>query len=77
MSEQAHGRIAGASGLEFAYEWYLRAIGVWCIVLGLLYWTRLIGLYDDQIWRFDIMPLHWQVAAVVLAVLFPIAGTGL
>ena len=30
----------------------------------MLYWIRLIGFYDGPLWRFDLMPVHWQVAAV-------------
>ena len=29
------------------------------------------------LWRFDLMPVHWQVAAVTLAVFFPFAAIGL
>ena len=43
----------------------------------MLYWIRLIGFYDGPLWRFDLMPVHWQVAAVVLAAFFPFAAIGL
>src|SRR5690606_23806592 len=42
-----------------------------------LYWARLIGFYEGTEWRFDLMPVHWQVASVALAVLFPFAASGL
>jgi hypothetical protein len=77
VSGEAHTRLPRVSGAEFAYEWFCRAVAACCAVFGLLYWVRLIGLYDGNLWRFDLMPLHWQVAAVVLSVLFPIAATGL
>jgi hypothetical protein len=77
LSDQAHTRLPRLSGAEFAYEWFCRAVSVCCAAFGLLYWVRLIGLYEGALWRFDLMPLHWQVAAVVLSVLFPIAATGL
>lgn len=77
MSEQAHSRLTRVSSVEFAYEWFCRGIAVCCLFFGLAYWVRLIGLYDGALWRFDLMPLHWQVAGVVLSVLFPIAATGL
>jgi hypothetical protein len=60
-----------------AYQWFNRAVAVWCLLLGLSYWVRLIGYYKGELWRFDLMPPHWQVAAVVLAVLFPFAASGL
>ncbi|TIU07957.1 MAG: hypothetical protein E5W44_20055, partial [Mesorhizobium sp.] len=42
-----------------------------------LYWVRLIGIYPGELWRFDLMPVHWQVAAATLAVFFPFAAAGL
>lgn len=43
---------------------------------GLLYWSRLIGATGIPEWRFDMMPVWWRMAAPVLAVLYPVAGTG-
>jgi hypothetical protein len=77
VSDEAHTRLPRVTGAEFAFEWFCRGIAVCCTIFGLYYWVRLIGLYDGVLWRFDLMPLHWQVAAVVLSVLFPIATTGL
>ena len=65
------------TGVEVAHEWFCRIVSISCIIFGLLYWVRLIGVYDGNLWRFDLMPLHWQVAAVMLSVLFPIAAIGL
>lgn len=65
------------SVLDQAYHWFHRVVAVYCLVFGLLYWIRLVGYYDGTLWRFDLMPLHWQVAAVSLAVLFPFAASGL
>lgn len=61
---------------ETAFAWFQRVIAGYCLLFGVLYWIRLIGIYDGQLWRFDLMPLHWQVAAVTLAV-FPFAAIGL
>ncbi|MBO6719391.1 MAG: hypothetical protein JJ913_15650 [Rhizobiaceae bacterium] len=76
MSDEAHARLPRSS-VEFAYEWFCRAVAVKCIAFGLFYWIRLIGLYEGDLWRFDLMPLHWQVAGAMLSVLFPIAAIGL
>ena len=65
------------SAIELGYDWLCRALALTCMTIGLAYWIRLIGLYDGALWRFDLMPLHWQVACAVLSVLFPIAATGL
>lgn len=77
MSDQVHGRLPGVSNAQFAYSWFCRMLAACCAAIGLMYWVRLIGLYEGALWRFDLMPLHWQVACAVLAVLFPIAATGL
>jgi len=66
-----------ATTLELIWQWFHRVIAVYCLLFGLLYWVRLIGYYDDPLWRFDLMPAYWQVASVSLAVLFPFAAIGL
>lgn len=57
--------------------WFQRLIAGYCLMFGVLYWIRLIGIYDGPLWRFDLMPVHWQVASVTLAVFFPFAAIGL
>ena len=59
------------------FAWFQRVIAGYCLMFGVLYWIRLIGFYRGPLWRFDLMPVHWQVAAVVLAVFFPFAAVGL
>ena len=66
-----------ATTLELIYEWFLRIVAVYSLIFGILYWIRLIGIYDGDNWRFDLMPVHWQVVSVTLAVLFPVAASGL
>ncbi|THF59806.1 DUF6163 family protein [Ollibium composti] len=70
-------RVLGPSGVEVAFSWFQRIVAVYCLLFGVLYWVRLVGFYPGPLWRFDLMPIHWQVAAVTLAVLFPIAAAGL
>lgn len=55
----------------------MRAVALCMFALGLLYWVRLIGIVDGALWRFDLMPLGWRIAAPALAVLYPVGGTGL
>ena len=62
---------------ETAFVWFQRLIAGYCLLFGILYWVRLIGVYDGPLWRFDLMPVYWQVAAVTLAVFFPFAAIGL
>jgi hypothetical protein len=75
---------AGAVQSEFAvsrvetlFAWFQRIVAVYCMMLGMVYWVRLIGYYDQPLWRFDLMPVHWQIAATLLSVFFPFAGAGL
>ena len=78
MSDAASGPAAfEPSALETVFAWVLRLVGVYCLYFGVLYWIRLIGVYPGLTWRFDLMPLHWQMAASALAVLFPFAAAGL
>ncbi len=60
-----------------AFIWFCRLIAFFCFYAGLKYWIQLIGYYDGPNNRFDTMPVYWQVAATSLAVLFPVAATGL
>ena len=70
-------RIPVPSLAETGFAWFLRLIAGYCLLFGVLYWIRLIGLHDGTLWRFDLMPIHWQVASVILAVFFPFAAIGL
>ena len=66
-----------ATMLDTLYQWFHRIIAAYSLLFGVLYWVQLIGIYDGTNWRFDLMPLHWRVASVTLAVLFPFAASGL
>jgi len=63
--------------METGFTVFLRIVAVFSLLAGLKYWVALIGVFDYRPWRFDLMPLHWQLAATSLAVLFPVAATGL
>jgi hypothetical protein len=65
------------SAAETGFFWLHRIVAVYCLASGVLYWVRLIGIYEGALWRFDLMPVHWQVVAIVLAALFPVAAVGL
>lgn len=67
----------GPTTLETLYHWYFRLVAAYSLLFGLLYWVRLIGFYEGAEWRFDLMPVHWQLASVTLAALFPFAASGL
>lgn len=63
--------------LDQLWRWFHRLIAAYSLLFGVMYWVRLIGILDGASWRFDLMPVHWQVVSVVLAVLFPFAASGL
>lgn len=63
--------------LQLSWEWFHRAVAMFGLVNGLFYWAMLIGVDDSAGWRFDLMPVHWRVASVTLAVLLPFAASGL
>jgi hypothetical protein len=65
------------SMVNVGFAWFQRVIACYCLMFGILYWIRLIGLYEGTLWRFDLMPVHWQVAGVILAVFYPFAASGL
>lgn len=60
-----------------AFVWFCRLMAAFCFYAGVTYWIRLIGYHEGPLNRFDLMPVHWQVAAATLAVLFPVAASGL
>ena len=70
-------RFTGPSMTQIAFEWFQRLVAVYCLLFGIYYWVRLVGFYPGSLWRFDLMPVEWQIAASTLAVLFPFAAIGL
>jgi hypothetical protein len=65
------------STVELLFGWFQRIIAVYCLMFGILYWVRLVGYYEGALWRFDLMPVHWQIVTTTLAVFFPFAAAGL
>ncbi len=65
------------STTELAFEVFQRVIAIFCLIAGIRYWALLIGILDGGVWRFDLLPVHWKIAAASLAVLWPVAGIGL
>lgn len=59
------------------YNCYLRFLALICLSLSIFYWIRLVGIFPDILWRFDLMPVHWQFASATLAIVYPIALIGL
>lgn len=63
--------------IELAFEIFQRVIAIFCLIAGVRYWALLIGISELGAWRFDLLPVHWKIAAASLAVLWPVAGIGL
>lgn len=66
------------------HDLLLRTIAVALLALSAVAWLRIVGVgevADLDIgvagWRFDLMPTHWRVATLVMAVLGPVASVGL
>lgn len=68
---------ARQSAYEFPLELLQRGAALACLVYGVGYWVKLVGIFPGPEWRFDLMPLYWQMAATPLAVLFPFAAVAL
>jgi hypothetical protein len=62
---------------QLGFVWFLRLVSIYCLVAGVGYWAQLSGYYEGMLWRFDLMPWQWKVATVSLAMLYPVASTGL
>jgi len=68
---------ADTGALEASFRLFMRLVALSCLVAGLQYWGRLIGLSDGGMSRFDLIPYYWQLASAALAVLLPVAAVGL
>lgn len=77
MSDLTERRAIHPTLVETGFVWFQRLISGYCLLFGILYWVRLVGIYDGPLWRFDLMPVQWQIAAVILAVFYPFAAIGL
>ncbi|MDR6634054.1 hypothetical protein J2X72_002854 [Phyllobacterium sp. 1468] len=66
-----------ATMAQLGFVWFLRLVSIYCLVAGVGYWAQLSGYYEGMLWRFDLMPWQWKVATVSLAMLYPVASTGL
>ena len=59
------------SNAEIAFVWFQRAIAVYCLLFGVLYWIRLVGFYPGRLWRFDLMPVllagRWRLPGRVFS----------
>ena len=67
-------RVARAQGI---LNLYLRSLAIVLLLLGLLHWMVILGVFVTPGLRFEVMPIHLQAATMVLAVSNLVAGVGL
>ncbi|WP_246744051.1 DUF6163 family protein [Bartonella raoultii] len=65
------------SKINLIYKCYLRFLAFICLGLSIFYWICLVGVFPSTLWRFDLMPWHWQFASATLAIVYPITLIGL
>lgn len=62
---------------ETAFIWFLRLLSAYCLMFGLAWLVRMIGIYDGPLWRFDLMPTAWKLASLTMCLLFLFSSVGL
>ena len=45
---ELHQRSFEPSGVQIIFAWFHRVIALYCLLFGVLYWIRLIGIYDGR-----------------------------
>ncbi|WP_336276806.1 DUF6163 family protein [Bartonella sp. CB178] len=77
MINNSQERMSKIDILLLVYNFYLRFLALVCLILGAVYWLRLVGVFSGTLWRFDLMPWQWQFLSTTLAVVYPVALIGL
>ncbi|AJY47677.1 DUF6163 family protein [Martelella endophytica] len=62
---------------QTAFVVFKRVVAVYLVVLALSSWSGLIGLTMDGAGRFDVVNANVRFVELALAVLYPVAATGL
>ena len=62
---------------QTAFVVFKRVVAVYLVVLALVSWAGLIGLSMDGAGRFDVVNANVRFVELALAVLYPVAATGL
>lgn len=69
--------VAEESKLEKLYNYFLRLLSLFCLLLAITYWLRILGVFSGDLWRFDLMPQQWQALTATMSVIYPVAACGL
>ena len=67
----------GSGLFDFLQMVFYRLIALYLLIFAIQYWIRIVGLMEGPQARFDTMAEHWQIAAVTLSVIMPVAALGL
>lgn len=67
-------RLARIQGI---IDLYLRSLSLVFLLLGLIHWAVILGVFPDPRWRFETMRAEWQFVTINLAVADLVAGVGL
>lgn len=62
---------------ETTFIWFLRLLSFYCLLFGLAWLVRMIGIYDGPLWRFDLMPPIWKLVSLSMCLLFLFSCVGL
>jgi len=62
--------------LKRIFSVFMPVLAIFCLLMGAFYWVRLIGVFSGPLWRFDLMPWNWRILCSSLAVLYPVATSG-
>ena len=62
---------------DSTFIWFLRLLAFYCLLLGIAWLVRMIGIYDGPLWRFDLMPTAWKLASLTMCLLFFFSSVGL
>jgi hypothetical protein len=62
---------------EIALDWYLIALSVLMMLLGLHQWAIILGIVDGPTGSFEAMSTPWKVATMYLSVVDLVASVGL
>lgn len=63
--------------IQGVIDLYLRSLSLVFLLLGLLQWAVILGVFPDPRWRFESMRSEWQFVTINLAVADLVAGVGL
>lgn len=76
LEQMAQKSSDASEGIHLLYNVFLSLVALACVAGTVKYWAMLMGITDGGALRFDIAPLHWRLAATILALLLPLTALG-